>query len=920
MRSVAGRTQVENQDLASHERCFSPQADALGWTGPGRDPRHGVRLTARGARRLAGVCALVVLAACGQPSGSRVGANADRLANGATPGSDPSIRSRNEASWGPPIAGHALADLLPASSQAQLRGSGNPDAAPSPGADAVNVVAAEWLLDEFDRRGAAARNALGKGWDGSPEQVRALGSLARSGLTADVVAPLYAILRTEHANSIAAFALLDLPRDESGDVTEPAVEGLAWDGVEDAIWERLAVSTDDDEAASLLFAIARVGGGRSSVRLSALLRASLAASAASASQDPAEGESAAEVHALTMQLGALEILCSRGYGSGGSLVQVIDLALASPHARVQAAGARGLARCLAANAEPFSDELVRSRTTTALAAILSRASASQAGSEAASQERDGFGDADEAARLAWRAFAALGEIPAQVPQETLARPAALWRVDVEAARALATTAQGRSFALEAVLRRPIEVYGDARVHVVLELLRSLRRHVHDDPAIVSAAMSLAARLRGERARAKGRSAKGLSLAICESEVLLGIKSGQWQAVESCADPASDDVTQSMLAAWVVDVLAAAPAPTHGADSGRVLSDANVTELLRRASLPASDRAVAALSALAEIDDPRVRDVLQTALASDDPGVLAAAAGAIAARAVDSGRRDPTLAPALADVIERRTGPLDIEARLAAIDALGALARPTVTAPDPGQLGADVPQGKGGALDESALWRGVAAAARDGHPAIAAAVRRAVAHSPALREQLATQQRGPSNLNFSLTTLLQRRDLFDVQGLRVETAAGSFDIDLRGAASPINQLNMLALAADGYFDGLAFHRVVPGFVVQGGDPRGDGYGGPGHLVPCEWSNLMYERGTVGMALAGKDTGGSQFFVTQSRQPHLDGRYTVLGHVSNGMDVVDQMLPGDRIVSVTLLRGDTATQSPATASEIPASPTR
>ena len=113
--------------------------------------------------------------------------------------------------------------------------------------------------------------------------------------------------------------------------------------------------------------------------------------------------------------------------------------------------------------------------------------------------------------------------------------------------------------------------------------------------------------------------------------------------------------------------------------------------------------------------------------------------------------------------------------------------------------------------------------------------------------------------------------------------------------------MLArLAARSYYDGLTFHRVVPDFVAQGGDPRGDGWGGPGFTLRCELSPRRYLRGTVGMALAGKDTGGSQFFITHSMQPHLDGKYTIIGEVVAGMEVVDTLLPGDRILRATLSR--------------------
>jgi cyclophilin family peptidyl-prolyl cis-trans isomerase len=95
-------------------------------------------------------------------------------------------------------------------------------------------------------------------------------------------------------------------------------------------------------------------------------------------------------------------------------------------------------------------------------------------------------------------------------------------------------------------------------------------------------------------------------------------------------------------------------------------------------------------------------------------------------------------------------------------------------------------------------------------------------------------------------------------------------------------------------------VVPDFVVQGGDPRGDGWGGPGYTIRCEINPRPYGRGAVGMALAGKDTGGSQFFVTHGPQPHLDGGYTVFGQVREGMAVVDALTVGDRILAIELSR--------------------
>ena len=133
---------------------------------------------------------------------------------------------------------------------------------------------------------------------------------------------------------------------------------------------------------------------------------------------------------------------------------------------------------------------------------------------------------------------------------------------------------------------------------------------------------------------------------------------------------------------------------------------------------------------------------------------------------------------------------------------------------------------------------------------------------------------------------------------VETERGSIRIALDAGHAPRTVENFARLARSGYFDGLAFHRVVPNFVVQDGCPRGDGWGGPGYAIPCEYNALPYEVGTVGMALAGKDTGGSQWFITLSPQPRLEGRYTVFGKVTSGMALVERMMPGDRIVRITI----------------------
>ncbi|MBD3257484.1 hypothetical protein GF377_03545 [candidate division GN15 bacterium] len=136
---------------------------------------------------------------------------------------------------------------------------------------------------------------------------------------------------------------------------------------------------------------------------------------------------------------------------------------------------------------------------------------------------------------------------------------------------------------------------------------------------------------------------------------------------------------------------------------------------------------------------------------------------------------------------------------------------------------------------------------------------------------------------------------------IVTSKGEIEIELYADIAPLTVVNFMQLAKENFYTGLIFHRVVPNFVVQGGDPRGDGWGGPDWFIRCEYSDEAYIRGTVGIATSGKDTGGSQFFITHSPQPHLDGRYTVFGQVTGGMEVVDQIAPGDIIQQILIQEG-------------------
>ncbi|QHN07033.1 peptidylprolyl isomerase [Methanothermobacter sp. THM-1] len=131
---------------------------------------------------------------------------------------------------------------------------------------------------------------------------------------------------------------------------------------------------------------------------------------------------------------------------------------------------------------------------------------------------------------------------------------------------------------------------------------------------------------------------------------------------------------------------------------------------------------------------------------------------------------------------------------------------------------------------------------------------------------------------------------------IETVKGEIELVLFDEDAPNTVSNFEKLANTGFYDGLTFHRVIPDFVIQGGCPFGDGTGGPGYTIKCEINPNRHVKGALSMAHAGRDTGGSQFFITLSPQPHLDGVHTVFGKVVEGMDVVESIEVGDRMLRV------------------------
>jgi peptidyl-prolyl cis-trans isomerase B (cyclophilin B) len=132
---------------------------------------------------------------------------------------------------------------------------------------------------------------------------------------------------------------------------------------------------------------------------------------------------------------------------------------------------------------------------------------------------------------------------------------------------------------------------------------------------------------------------------------------------------------------------------------------------------------------------------------------------------------------------------------------------------------------------------------------------------------------------------------------METNKGTISLDLFDQDAPKTVENFVKLSKEGFYDGLSFHRVIPNFMIQGGCPQGTGTGGPGYKINCEINDNKHQAGSLSMAHAGKNTGGSQFFICHEAQSHLDGIHTVFGKTED-MDVVNKIAKDDKIVSVTI----------------------
>jgi cyclophilin family peptidyl-prolyl cis-trans isomerase len=134
---------------------------------------------------------------------------------------------------------------------------------------------------------------------------------------------------------------------------------------------------------------------------------------------------------------------------------------------------------------------------------------------------------------------------------------------------------------------------------------------------------------------------------------------------------------------------------------------------------------------------------------------------------------------------------------------------------------------------------------------------------------------------------------------LETTKGTIKFELYETEAPITTKNFIDLTQKGFYNGLTFHRVIRSFMIQGGCPKGDGTGGPGYSIRDEFHpKLRHTKGAVSMANAGPNTGGSQFFITEAPQPHLDGKHSVFGQVTEGQNVVESIKKGDKIIKAII----------------------
>ena len=356
------------------------------------------------------------------------------------------------------------------------------------------------------------------------------------------------------------------------------------------------------------------------------------------------------------------------------------------------------------------------------------------------------------------------------------------------------------------------------------------------------------------------------------DLLIDLVSASWPAARAAALQA---LARTDVDTFIISISGLDPDPhwsvraalaTVLGDLGRERAQAPLMAMLK----DADQRVIpSVLAALAKIGAANGVSIMTARLTADDPVVRAAAVrGLVTLKAT-------TATPALIEALKRSEGDGLYVARAATLEALVSLN----------------PSAAGSALTASLSDRDWAVRVR------AAELLRRL--DPGANEN--PRRPAPPPTVAELAALDPMIDPPYSPTAYIETAKGTIQFELAVLDAPRTVANFISLVRRNFFRGVQLHRVVPDFVVQDGDPRGDGEGGPGYTIRDEINQRPYLRGTVGMALDWADTGGSQFFITHSPQPHLDGRYTVFGQVVAGMDVVDRLQQWDTIDRIRVWDG-------------------
>jgi cyclophilin family peptidyl-prolyl cis-trans isomerase/HEAT repeat protein len=434
------------------------------------------------------------------------------------------------------------------------------------------------------------------------------------------------------------------------------------------------------------------------------------------------------------------------------------------------------------------------------------------------------------------------------------------------------SASAQAAALDALLRASSDAHAHVRINA-LRLLAAYRQPTRTLPVLVS-------RLNDE----------DNNTAVVAAQALVELGPAAASALAAVARDAQrpDGVRFAALASWSrVDPQDAGAVATQWADSARWLvrlqSAAALSSMPPRQAAPTLERlardanqlvASRALNALVPMTDslPHLRRIFLEQLASTHVLVRAAAAGGLCrnAHAADT---EPLLL-----AYDRASRDPSREARTAALSALGRLIRAGVPA-------------------HRAFWARFGGEA-PADPAVFRAIAQNIGTPPAAWGPVPTAGPPPPRPLAFYVDVVRTLVAPVLAGepaprVAIETIHGDIVLELAAAEAPLTVHNFLALVQRGYYDGTRWHRVVPNFVLQDGDPRGDGSGGPGHVIRDELNLRRYQRGTLGMALSGPDTGGGQFFITHSPQPHLDGGYTVFGRVVGGMEAADRVVQDEPI---------------------------